>query len=152
MQPCRTVWRDPVRASVPARGYLRNGCGDRGVPLPLRLEFRLQRSTGVRTVAGERARHARRRPRDRAGRTSILHCDVVPTRAIGPRGSSSSTDKCVRRLHDRPREHRMRRLRTWSFWKVLLVAGSWVVVSILMTVTWTAFWIHRELAELSASG
>ena len=33
----------------------------------------------------------------------------------------------------------MQFLRLWSFWKVLLVSGGWVLLSVLLVAAWIAF-------------
>lgn len=33
----------------------------------------------------------------------------------------------------------MQALRLWSFWKVLLVSGGWILLCVLLAVAWLAF-------------
>jgi len=45
----------------------------------------------------------------------------------------------------------MQFLRLWSFWKVLLLSGGWVLLSIMLVAAWIAFQF-RGLAGSSSSG
>lgn len=45
----------------------------------------------------------------------------------------------------------MQALKLWSFWKVLLVSGGWVLLSVLLVAAWIAFQF-RGLAGSSGSG
>jgi hypothetical protein len=46
-------------------------------------------------------------------------------------------------------EAEMQFLRLWSFWKVLLVSGGWVLLSILLVAAWIAFQF-RSVGDSSA--
>lgn len=46
----------------------------------------------------------------------------------------------------------MQFLRHWSFLKVLLMAASWIVLCVVLTVGWMWFQVRRQLSVSSGAG